>query len=150
VAEPIKVALRFKDGRVLKGSTRDFVPGKAAFHLNSDASSMATEVRTEDLKAVFFVKDFQGRPQYSESKGFPESLPTSKGRKIAVLFTDGELLTGYTLAYDSKRQGFFMLPSDERSNNERIYVVRSAVKDLGFGPRADEITSQSHSKQSPV
>jgi hypothetical protein len=54
-----------------------------------------------------------------------------------VLFTDGELLTGYTLGYDPRRPGFFMMPTDEMSNNDRIYVLRAAVKDVGMGPQAD-------------
>ena len=137
-----KVAIRFKDGRVLKGRTHDFMPGKPLFHLHTDESPQATDIRTDDLKAVFFVKDFEGRPEYSEVKIFPERLPTSKGRKIAVLFKDGELLTGFTLAYDPKRPGFFMLPADEMSNNDRIYVIASAVKEVGFGQRADRLISE--------
>jgi hypothetical protein len=142
VAEVNKVAIRFKDGRVLKGRTHDFNPGKPLFHLHTEGSSPAIDVKVEDLKAVFFVKDFEGRPQYSDVKIFPERLPTSKGRKIAVLFNDGELITGFTLAYDANRPGFFMMPTDERSNNDRIYVVKSAVKDVGFGPRADQLIHQ--------
>lgn len=137
MAEVNKVAIRFRDGRVLKGTTHDFVPGKAVFHLNQHDSSQMCEVRTEDLKAVFFVKDFSGRSEYDEMKQFPERPPTSKGRKIAVLFVDGELLTGYTLGYDPRRPGFFMMPTDEMSNNDRIYVLRAAVQDVGMGPQAD-------------
>jgi hypothetical protein len=142
VNEVNKVAIRFKDGRVLKGSTHDFMPGKPLFHIHADGSPQAVEITVEDLKAVFFVKDFVGHSDYSDVKEFPEKLPTSKGRKIAVLFKDGELITGFTLAYDPKRPGFFMMPADENSNNERIYVVKSAVKDVGFGLNADKIASR--------
>jgi hypothetical protein len=139
VAEPNKVAIRYKDGRVVKGTTHDFVPGKPVFHLASSNSGNVAEVKIDDLKAVFFVKDFAGRPDYAEIKEFPQRTPASKGRKIVVLFNDGELLTGYTLAYDPRRPGFFVMPTDEMSNNDRAYVVRSAVKDVGMGPQADEI-----------
>ena len=100
----------------------------------------------EDLKAIFFVKDFEGRPDYAETKLFPENAPASKGRKIAVLFTDGELLTGYTLTYDAKRPGFFIMPTDEMSNNERIYIVRSAVREVGMGPHAEHLLTKHISK----
>jgi hypothetical protein len=139
VGEVNKVAIRYKNGRVLKGRTHDFMPGKPLFHLHTEESPQAVDIKMEELKAVFFIKDFEGRPEYSEVKIFPEKHPTSKGRKIAVLFTDGELLTGFTLAYDPKRPGFFMMPTDEMSNNERIYVVKSAVKEVGFGMRADQL-----------
>ncbi|MFH1313147.1 MAG: hypothetical protein ABIJ00_07930 [Candidatus Eisenbacteria bacterium] len=134
-----KVAIRYKDGKVAKGTTHDFVPGRPVFHIQSGDSSQPSEVKMDDLKAIFFVKDFSGKPDYSETKKFPDSTPASKGRKIAVLFNDGELLTGYTLAYDPRRPGFFVMPTDEMSNNDRAYVVRSAVKDVGMGPQADEI-----------
>jgi hypothetical protein len=142
VPEVNKVAIRYKDGRVLKGRTHDFMPGKSLFHLHTDGSPETVDIRTEDLKAVFFIKDFTGRPEYSEVKVFPERLPASKGRKIAVLFKDGELLTGFTLAYDPKRPGFFMMPTDEMSNNDRIYVIRSAIKDVGFGQKADKLIGE--------
>ena len=139
MADVNKVAIRYRDGRVVKGTTHDFVPGKPVFHLESNDSGSVAEVKIDDLKAIFFVKDFSGRPDYSEIKDFPQSTPASKGRKIAVLFEDGELLTGYTLAYDPRRPGFFVMPTDEMSNNDTAYVVRAAVKDVGMGPQADEI-----------
>jgi hypothetical protein len=139
VAVGNRVAIRYKDGKVGKGTTHDFVPGKPIFHLQSSDSGQLLEVKMDDLKAIFFVKDFSGKPDYSETKEFPDRTPASKGRKIAVLFDDGELLTGYTLGYDPRRPGFFVMPTDEMSNNDRAYVVRSAVKDVGMGPKADEI-----------
>jgi hypothetical protein len=142
VSEVNKVAIRYRDGRVEKGTTHDFRPGKPVFHIEPPGDGGVTEIRTDDLKAIFFVKDFAGRSDYSESKVFPETPERSKGRRIAVLFADGELLTGYTLAYDAQRPGFFIMPTDEMSNNDRVYVVRSAVKDVGIGPQADRIIEQ--------
>lgn len=142
MAEVNKVAIRYKDGRVLKGTTHDFMPGKPMFHLEAHGSGELSEIRMNDLKAIFFVKDFDGRADYADIKLFPERPPTSKGRKIAVLFTDGELLTGYTLAYDARRPGFFVMPTDEMSNNDRVYVIRSAVKDVGMGIHADGILKE--------
>lgn len=133
-----KVVVRYKDGRLVKGRTRDFVPGKALFHVEMVDTGETVEVGVEDLKAIFFVKDFDGRADYVESKCFSE--PSSgKGKKIVVEFKDGEVLSGYTLGYDSNRPGFFVMPSDDRSNNERIYVVRSSVGSVAIGQRAEEI-----------
>ena len=137
-----KVALRFKDGRVIKGTTQDSMPGKPIFHIYAAGHDQAAEVKAEDLKAVFFVKDFGGRPDYSETRVFPAKPQAAKGRKIAVLFIDGELLTGYTFGYDPKRPGFFVMPTDEMCNNERVYVLRSAVDEVGFGIKADSLTSR--------
>jgi hypothetical protein len=143
VAEVNKVVIRYRDGRLVKGTTHDFVPGKTVFHFRANDSGDIGEVKTADLKAIFFVKEFGGRPEYNEIKIFPDRPPTSKGRKIAVLFDDGELITGYTFTYDPKRPGFFVMPTDEMSNNERVYVIASAVKEVGVGLRADGILKRS-------
>ncbi len=54
------------------------------------------------------------------------------GRKVRVLFTDGELLVGTTQGYDARRPGFFVFPADTESNNERIFVVRGAIQQISF------------------
>jgi hypothetical protein len=143
VGEINRIAARFKDGRVRKGTTHDFVPGKPFFHLHISDSPEAVLIQVEDLKAIFFVKDFAGKPEYRERKIFPEQIPAAKGRKIVVAFKDGEVLTGYTFGYDPGRAGFFILPTDEKSNNERVFVVRSAVKEVGLGLKADQILAKS-------
>ncbi|HVP58045.1 MAG TPA: hypothetical protein VMU02_08080 [bacterium] len=143
VSEINKIAARFKDGRVSKGTTHDFLPGKPFFHLHLAGSSEAVLVQVEDLKAIFFVKDFAGKPEYRESKVFPDEVPAAKGHKIAVVFKDGETLTGFTFAYDPGRSGFFIVPTDAKSNNERVFVVRSAVKEVALGLKADQLLAKS-------
>lgn len=135
-----KVVVRYKDGRIVKGTTRDFIPGKALFHVEVAGKDETIEVNVEDLKAIFFVKDFGGKPDYVEAKSFSDS-GSGKGKKILVEFKDGETLTGYTLGYDANRPGFFVMPSDERSNNERVYVVRSAVANVAIGQKADQMVN---------
>ena len=142
MGEITKVAVRFKDGRVSKGTTHDFVPGKPFFHLHSPEAAETLEVQVDDLKAIFFVRDFGGKPEYKEVKHFPDQVPASKGRKIVVVFNDSEVLTGYTFGYDPGRAGFFVVPTDEESNNERAFVVRSAVREVGIGLKADQLLAK--------
>ncbi|MBA7544798.1 hypothetical protein ES705_37159 [subsurface metagenome] len=54
------------------------------------------------------------------------------GRKVKVEFTDGEVLFGITLGYSANRRGFFFTPIDPESNNERIFAIINAVKDITF------------------
>ena len=54
---PNKVVVKFKDSTVVKGKTSDFFPNKAQFHLE-EINGEISEISIEDLKAVFFVKDF--------------------------------------------------------------------------------------------
>jgi hypothetical protein len=132
--ELIKVVIRYADGRVVKGYTRDFFPNKSSFHLelfSGDRKGEVIEVQLQELKAVFFVKDFRGNPSYNERKYFLEGQQ-STGRKVKVLFKDGEVLIGSTVGCDPKRQGFFFFPADPETNNLKIYAVMSAVSKIEF------------------
>lgn len=58
---PIKVIVRYADGRRLKGYTQDFFPNKSIFHLQlaeNPPGSESMEVLMKDLKAVFFCPRF--------------------------------------------------------------------------------------------
>jgi hypothetical protein len=95
-----KVVARYADGRILKGMTADFVPGREVFHVTPRGASVETppvEVRTSDLKALFFVKDFDGDPNHVEANAFSPDNPP-EGRAIRVAFRDGEVLVGSTTA----------------------------------------------------
>ena len=136
-----KVVARFLDGRVLKGTTLDFIPGRPHFHvaeIDAKPDDRGVQVNPLDLKALFFVKDFAGTKSYDERKQF---LPTEKpaGRVAAVLFKDGEVLMGTTQAYDPTRPGFFLAPADPQSNNDRCYVVTKAVEKVAFGASASDL-----------
>jgi len=129
-----KVVARFIDGRVLKGVTADFYPAKDVFHVSvagAPAGSDPVEVHATELKALFFVKDFAGDPEYHERKGFDPQRPPA-GRRIRVVFVDGEVLVGTTMGYQPGRPGFFLEPADPSSNNERCYVVAAATQEVTF------------------
>ena len=51
---------------------------------------------------------------------------------MQVTFKDGEVLVGTTQGYQPGRPGFFLLPADPRSNNERCYIVTSATQTVTF------------------
>lgn len=93
-----KVVARFADGRIIKGTTTDFAPGKEIFHVteaNTPAGQKPVEIFMKDLKALFFVKDFEGDPQHVTRNEFDPGHPPA-GRKIKVVFKDGEVLAGTT------------------------------------------------------
>jgi len=132
--EAIKVVARFADNRLLKGYTQDFFPNKSLFHIHPVDSTRfkeSIEISVKDLKALFFVRDFQGNPDYDERKAFDPKEQIS-GKKVEVTFLDGEVLVGTTLGYEPKRPGFFLHPPDPKSNNIRVFVVSSAVHNVRF------------------
>ena len=129
-----KIVVRYQDGRVIKGRTNDFMPGKELLHIIPEDAQHDTKplpISVTELKAIFFVKDFHGDPQYKDKKAFDEKKPVS-GRKIKVVFLDGELLMGTTHSYQPGRPGFFVFPADSMDNNERCYVISSATKGVSL------------------
>jgi hypothetical protein len=130
-----KVVARFADGRIVKGMTSDFSPDKASFHVTGTAAASPgvkpVEIRTSDLKALFFVRDFAGNPQHAEKNAFDPVRPTA-GRRLKVTFNDGEVLVGTTQGYQPGRPGFFLVPADPESNIERCYVVSAATREVTF------------------
>jgi hypothetical protein len=130
-----KIVAHYQDGRILKGFTGDFLPTKPTLHITpADApqQSRPVEVRLADLKAIFFVKDLVGKPQpYTRRQEFDPGKPVV-GRKIRVVFRDGEILLGTTQGYDRSRPGFFVIPADTETNNDRIYVVTGATEKVSF------------------
>lgn len=122
-----KVVVRYTDGRIAKGTTLNFDVKKPGFLLRPLGALETQElltIRLNELKAVFFVRDFAGDPDYTERKEFDRPLT---GRRMAVRFADGERLVGVSLTYDEARDGFFLFPADANSNNERVYILKNAV-----------------------
>ena len=132
--DPSKIVARYRDGRTLKGTTQNFFPNKPVFHVNRHGGTGPgdlVEVNVEELKAVFFVKDFLGNAKHVERKKLaPGDRP--QGRLMEVTCKDGEVIIGTTTGYDPKRPGFFLFPIDTSANNVRVYVVASAVRTARF------------------
>ena len=126
-----RVVARYTDGHLEKGMTLDFSPGREYFHMESGFAENAESltIKTMDLKALFFVKDFDGNPVHVDKLEF-ESAPPPERRRIRARFTDGEILVGTTMGYHPGLSGFFLVPADAESNNERCYVVTSATKEV--------------------
>ncbi len=119
-----RVIAHFIDGSLVRGTTLDFFPTKETFHV-TDESGERHEISMGALKALFFVRRLEGRPDYSERKGF---FRPPQGRKVMVEFVDGEVIFGYTLSYSTRGLGFFLFPGDPDSNNIKVFVVHASTK----------------------
>jgi len=129
-----RVVAHYLDGRLLKGFTSDFLPSKEIFHLipaEGGPGAKPVELKTAELKALFFVKKFGGNVEYLDRKEFDPKKPTI-GRKIRVTFKDGEILIGTTQGYQPGRAGFFVTPADPHSNIERCFVVLASTQEVSF------------------
>jgi hypothetical protein len=135
------VVARFVDGRVLKGTTHDFAAQKPIFHLSvwGDPKARALAIPLGALKALFFVRSFEGDPKHVDDRDIDKAK--GQGRKIVVTFTDGELLCGFTAGYSKEKQGFFVIPVDQAGNNARVFVVAEAVKKVEWADATAPVRS---------
>ena len=127
-----KIVVRYKDGRIVKGFSHDFNSERSQFAIWQSINAPQSEgivVPLSGLKALFFVKDFEGDADYIEDQSFDAAAP---GRRLEVTFFDNEVLVGTTLSYRPEGQGFFVRPADPRANNLRVFVVTSAVRHIRF------------------
>lgn len=134
-----KVILRLVNGKMLKGFIKDLkLDGDHLFI--EDETNHQLKVRTKELKAIFYVRRFEGDRTYQEKKTFSGTRPNSK--RIFIKFKDGENMMGFIEGEIPWQHGFFLetmkektftvIPVDEESNNVKILVFTSAVKDVAM------------------
>ena len=125
------VVVRYKDGRLARGTTADFRPNSEAFTLDAESpSGVSRQVRIdlEEAKAVFFVRSLEGDPDYRERK--LQTAQNHMGRRIMITFLVGETMRGTSLGVNLSMSGFLLFPADPQSNNKRIFVIKSAVREI--------------------
>jgi len=80
------------------------------------------------MKALFFVKSFEGNRQYSEIKFF-NGEPKIEGLWVHLTFSDNEKTEG--IVHNSvsflTEPGFLMKPPDPNSNNQAVYVMKESL-----------------------
>ncbi len=139
-----KSVVRFTDGSILKGYLGDFSPDKEEVALLDVGTGKVRTLRVDDMKAVFFVKSFEGDFDYREKKSYGIRKPT--GNRVFVKFKDGERLVGFLDGgvpwekgfflsnKENEGKGFFLLPVDEDTNNIKVFVISSSVDDVTVVP----------------
>jgi hypothetical protein len=140
-----KVILRCIDGTILKGHIRDFSEQSDELILQELDSDVVRVIKIDILKAIFFVRSFEGNRQYKEKKSY--GLRKPHGHRTFIKFIDDEDMVGFLegeLPWDkgfflsqntiNNLKGFFLLPADEGSNNIRVFIFAHAVKDVTVVP----------------
>jgi len=127
-----KVVVHTASGEVIRGYTGDFSRHKPSFLLSSQEDNLRTNqiIQLKDLKAVFFVKTFEGNFLHRMVHDFDDSI--SYGKKVSVLFHDGEKFFGRveTLHSEPEQNGFFIFPLDPDSNTVRAFVLNSFIRSI--------------------
>ncbi len=135
-----KIVARFNDKSLLKGYVNKFTGDSATVIIKEADTGKEHVVPMEDLKAIFYVKTFEGSKEYKEKKVYG---PGKKlGRKVFIKFLDGEKLVGFLeadvppdkilsfLKSDGSKKGFFLVPVDRECNNTRVFAAWNAIDDI--------------------
>ncbi|MDP2798539.1 MAG: ATPase, T2SS/T4P/T4SS family, partial [Deltaproteobacteria bacterium] len=134
-----KVVVRFLDGRMIKGWCLSFNQQKPSIKVESIDRSTTYDIKWDDLKAVFFVREFEGLAGAADDSIQLQASPVSAvGRHVQVEFVDGEVIQGYAEALKTGLRGIFITPLDRKSNNLRIFIPKTAVKNVQMAPRLGE------------
>jgi hypothetical protein len=94
-------------------------------------SDKVEEVPTNEAKAVFFVKTFDGDLRH-RALHFHEHSPIVQGLWVRVYFYDGEMIEG--IISNTRdfvlEKGFFLMPTDPNGNNKLVYILKGGLKDF--------------------
>jgi hypothetical protein len=122
-----KMVVRTRDGEVIPGFANPDGINNTLKIITQQGKEQTFSI--DKLKAIFFVKDFQGNPEYDEIK-FLSKQAISSMIWARVEFFDGEVLEGRIPNNMEllSSPGFYLSPSDQDTNNKRVYVVKSALK----------------------
>jgi hypothetical protein len=128
-----KIVVHMKGGKIHKGVTQDFLPEREEFHLlPAEGGGVPMRIRLEEMKALFYVKDYIGNRDFVARRQFDAAKRA--GRRAILTFTDGETMWGTIGEGKEGGAGFFFFPVDDEDNNIRIFVIRSSLKELRLDP----------------
>lgn len=122
-AEPVfvpgehRVILHTVEGQVKRGAIKDAKLGEPLLLLHL-ATSGTESLPRERVKALFFMLAPGAR------------APSTEGNKVRVTFKDGRQVAGFSRDHKGATSGFFVVPADNRTNTERIFIFRHAVQSI--------------------
>ncbi len=140
----LKVVAHLRGGEILKGFTDSLPNGDVDALLSEDPISLPAKITLQppeskkpvsvsirSLKALFFVKTFEGSKDYKEIKFF-HAHPPIEGLWVRVKFDDNEATEGivHNSLHHLVQPGFFLKPPDPQSNNQVVYVVKESLREF--------------------
>ena len=101
-----------------------------ALELLTPAGSVV-EVSYSEVKAICFVRDFEGGDTWREHRAFL-TRPKSAGLWVRLNFRDGDSIEGLIAnnLMQMEAGGFTIVPPDPTFHNQRIFVPRAALTDV--------------------
>lgn len=129
-----KVVAHRLDGALIKGVCLSVDPSRPGCRIQTPTQLMV-DVAFAELKALFFVRTFEGNPDHDEANSLAPDDPRRIGSRVIELeFHDGERLLAITPQFPPTKALFYVLPADPDSNNDRVLVNRAACRSMTVVP----------------
>ena len=123
-----KMIIRLKNKTLMKGRTSDFSPESESINMQLLSGETVT-LDIEKIKAVFFVKSFEGNNKFTYS--YKDEISWA-GHKVKIVFNDNEVMIGYTSDALESKHGFLVIPAELYGNNNNVFVVASAIREITY------------------
>lgn len=115
-----RVVIHTLEGQVHRGTVHNLDLQEEALAVEQP-DGRSVQLPTRRLKAVFFVLSPGEKPL------------AGRGERVQVTFRDGRQVVGYSDDHATGEPGFFVIPSDARTNTARVYVFRGGVQSITTG-----------------
>jgi hypothetical protein len=112
-----RVILHTMEGQVKRGALKDPDLGAESLSLEGPTGG-AESIALGRVKAIFFMLAPGARS------------PAGDGQKVRVTFKDGRQVAGFSRDHGHAGPGFFVVPADNRTNTERIFIYRHGVQNV--------------------
>jgi hypothetical protein len=120
VAGEHRIVLHTIAGQVLRGSLANVDLGDPELPMIQPNGAVA-RVPAAHVKAIFFMLPAGGQ------------APQAAGTRVRVTFGDGRQVSGLAPDYSPASVGFFVLPIDTRTHTSRVWVYRTAIRQISVG-----------------
>ena len=93
-------------------------------------SDTAEQIPLDGVKAIFFVKSFEGK--WHDDLRFHDHLPPPECLWVRATFVDGEIIEGLISnnCHHVIHDGFYMFPIDPEGNNWLMYILKNKLKEF--------------------
>jgi|GEM_PF-1680932 len=124
-----RVVIRYFNGKILKRIINEINIDIDRITIKNALTGHYENYSTEDLKAIFWVKNLIGDPSRVDKQGF---IKEADPLNLFIEFKDGECQWGSHSGYSDRAAGFYFYPHDPESNNLKCYIPRNALNYLLF------------------
>lgn len=126
------VVVHFTDGHTLSGYGEDLRAGDDEILLRDAVTEEDVTVNLRQVKVVCFVRDLFSTGIVRNREAPPVRQQSLPGRRVEIVFRDGERLDATADLAEPPTRGFFAVPLNPQANSVKLYVNPAAIVSFRF------------------